>query len=261
MTSAAGRSTGGASGARAGGGVRRVEVRRLGRELGGARVDHRVAGPQAERARGRSRSRRSGTPASAGQLPVAEAGPLRGREQRGRLAGRVVAGPGEGLAGRADVRLEGDVAGHLGEEPRGDPGRLLDRRLGDAAAEQAEEPPEPRVGRLEEAARTIGAAVRWAWRVDSQAAPVSSTQRIGSSSASSASSEAARRPPRGSRTPASSSGPRRAARRRPARARGAPCSAPLRRSGRSPSPRRSPSSGCRACGRRSGTCRTGSAAA
>ena len=56
----------------AGRGVGRVEVRRLGGELGGARVDHRVAGrrPSASRAARISSGGRAG---QAGQLPVAEA--------------------------------------------------------------------------------------------------------------------------------------------------------------------------------------------
>ena len=136
-------------GLRARRGVRRVEVRRLGGELRRARVDHRVAGPEAERHAGVAKVLLP-DPGERGELPVAEARPLRGREQRCRLAVRLVAGPRERLARRPDLRLEGDVPAHLGEEPRRDAGRLLDRLLGDAAAEQAEEPPEARVGRPEE---------------------------------------------------------------------------------------------------------------
>ena len=52
---------------------------------------------------------------------------------------------------RRDLRLERDVAAHLGEEPGGDPGRAADDRLGHAATQEPEDPPEPAVRRLEEA--------------------------------------------------------------------------------------------------------------
>ena len=51
---------------------------------------------------------------------------------------------------------------------------------------------------------TIGAAVRWAWRVDSQASPRSSIQRIGASSGSSASGST----PRTAREVLDGAGPR-----------------------------------------------------
>ncbi len=65
ITSAAGRGTGGSLGRRPGGGVGRVEVRRLGGELGGAGVDHRVARPQPERQPRRAEVRPASTPARA----------------------------------------------------------------------------------------------------------------------------------------------------------------------------------------------------
>ncbi len=56
----------------------------------------------------------------------------------------------------ATSRLERDVAAHLGEEPGGDPGRLADDRLRDAPPQQSQDPPQPAVGRLEEAAEHDG---------------------------------------------------------------------------------------------------------
>ena len=135
-------------GRRAGRGVGRVEVRRLGRELGGARVDHRVPGLEAELGPGRPHVRLP-HPGQGGQVAVGEARPLGGREEAGAVRiGRV----GEARAGGAHVRLETHVAAHLGEEPGRDPGRLADGLLGHAAAEQAEDPPQPRVRRLDEPA-------------------------------------------------------------------------------------------------------------
>ncbi len=130
-------------GRRARGRVRRVEVRRLGRELRGARVDHREPGPQPERQPGRPELRRGGA-GQAGQLAIPEARALDRGEQRRGLGVRGVGQPRPGLL---DLGLERDVAAHLGEEPGGDARRLADDRLGHAPAEQAEQPPEPAVGR------------------------------------------------------------------------------------------------------------------
>ena len=149
MTRAAGRCDPRRFGLRSGRGVGRVEVRRLGGELGGAGIDHRVARAQAER----QASAAEGLLVHAGhrrKFVVPESGPLGGGEQdRGVVVGRVREPAAEG----ADLGLEGDVPAHLGEEPRGDPGRLLDRDLRDAPAEQPEQAPQPRVGRGEESAQ------------------------------------------------------------------------------------------------------------
>ena len=146
MTRAAGRVTGGASGAEPGGGIGRVEIRRLGGELGGARVDHRVARAQAEHQAGRPDLFR-GRAGQLGQLAVAEARALDRGEQLGRGGVGRIGQPG---AGGGHLGLERDVPPHLGEEPGGDPGRAADDRLGHAPAHQAEDPPQPAVGRLEE---------------------------------------------------------------------------------------------------------------
>ena len=203
---------------RARGGVRRVEVRRLGGELRGAGVDHRVAGGHAGREPGRPdalRRRRRPVP------------PARDRRSPARLAvaSSDIASPSPGsairVAGRRHVRLEGDVAPHLGEEPRRDAGRLLDVALRDAAPQQGEDPPQPRVGRGEEAAQDDGrgATARPGGSIRTSA-PSASTQAIGVARA------ARRRPgrpgpprarPPGSRRSAARPGPRPAARRRPAR--------------------------------------------
>ena len=147
MTSAAGRATGGASGRRARGGVGRVEVRRVGRELGRAGVDHRVARPKPQREPRRPQVGR-GRAGQPGQLAVAEAGALDASRAASAASGSA-ASASRG-AHRAHVRLERDVPAHLREEPGRDAGRLADDRLGDAAPQQAEEAPEPAVGRLEE---------------------------------------------------------------------------------------------------------------
>ena len=76
-------------GRRTGGGVGRVEVRRLRRELGGARVDHRVPRPKAEGQAGCAELGR-GRAGEPGQLAVPEPGALdRGEEGRGFGIGRV----------------------------------------------------------------------------------------------------------------------------------------------------------------------------
>ena len=252
MTRAAGRPDRRRLRLRSGRCIRRIEIRRLGRELRGARVDHRVAGPQAERqpARRAAPPRRRRPSSRARGRRSRPASRSRGasppRRPRDRPAGRRIA---------RTSRLQRDVPAHLGEEPRRDPGRLLDRRLRDAAAEQAEEPPQPRVRRREEPAeddrggRPLGVAGRLAG--------VAASRRPSGSARRSAPSVAAVDARKVVEASASSSGPRRAVRRRPARARGGPCSAPSRTSGRSPSPRRSPSSGCRASGRRVGNLSNG----
>ena len=215
MTSAAGRATGGASGARPGGRVGRVEVRRLGRELRGARVDHRVARPEAER-QPRGPDRAGVSAGQLGQLPVAEARALDGGEQdRRRGIGRIRE-PGDPHP-RPRPRARCCAPSRRGT--RRDPGRAADDRLGHAAAQQAEDPPQPQSDGARNCLRTIGAAVRWACRVDSQRAarvvdPADRLVGVGVA--------AVRRPP-GSRAPAASRRPRPAARRPPARARAAPC--------------------------------------
>ena len=162
--------------------VGRVEVRRLGRELGGAGVDHRVPGPQAEREPGRPELA-GGRAGQAGQLAVAEAGALDRGEELGGLARprdrRAVVPVVSTSASSATLRPIS--ARNQAAIPVASP---IDR-LRHAAAEQAEEPPQPAVRRRRNRRRTIGAAVRWAWRVDSQAWPASSTQRIGSSASGS----------------------------------------------------------------------------
>ncbi len=104
---------------RSGGRVRRVEVGRLGRELRGAGVDHREAGTQPEdEPRGPDLPRRRA--GQVGQLAIPEAGTLdRGQELRGGRVGRVR----QTRPGGRGLRLERDVAAHLGQEPGGDPGR------------------------------------------------------------------------------------------------------------------------------------------
>ena len=197
----------------------------------------------AERVRGRA-----GEP---GQLLVAEPGALgRGQELGGLGVGRRRPAACPIVA---TSRFERDVAAHLGEEPGRDPGRLADDRLRHAAPQQAEEPPQPRVGRLEEPAQhdRRGGPLGVAGRLAGLAALVDPVDRlVGLGVAGVDAGEVVER-----RGPAS--GPRPAARRRPARGRGAPCSAPSRTSGRWPSPRRSPSSGCRASGRRVGNLSNG----
>ena len=203
-------------GRRAGGGVGRVEVRRLGRELRGAGVDHRVAGAQAEGQPGGPDlvGGRAGQP---GQLAVAEAGALgRGEERRPRRrrSGRRCRAP---VA--AHLGLERDVAAHLGEEPRRDAGRLADDRLRHAPPEQPEQPPQPAVGRREEPAQDdrrggpLGVAGRFA-RLAGLVDPADRLVRVGVAGVDAR---------RGSRRSGARRRPRRAARRRPARARGAPC--------------------------------------
>ena len=263
MTSAAGRLHRRRLRGRARRRIRRVEVRRLGGELGGARVDHRVAGasaPIASRAPRTAVGRDAGQP---GQLAVAEARPLGRREERHRRrrrpARRCARRPAATSASSATLR---PISATNHER---DAGRLLDVVLRDAAPEQGEDPPQPRVRRGEEAAQDDrgGAPLGQPGRLAGLPVGVDPGDRRG---------EARRRrprvvgvdrpgPPPGSRSSAARPGPRPAARHPPARARGGPCSARPRRSGRWPSPRRSPSSGCPGCGRRSGTCRTGSAAA
>ncbi len=103
--------------------------------------------PRASRASRRAPDGGAGQP---GQLLVAEARALHGREE---LGGLVVGGIGEPLAGHGHFALERHVPAHLGEEPRRDAGRLADHGLGDAASEQPEQPPQPRVRRFEELAQ------------------------------------------------------------------------------------------------------------
>ena len=127
-------------------GVGRIEVRGLGRELRRARIHHRVPGDEAQ-GEPRGTEGVGGRAGQAGQFLVAEPGPLDGGQEFG---GRSIRRVGKPRAHRGGLVLERHVAPHLAEEPGGDPGRLPDDRFRDAAAEQAEEPPQPRVRRLEE---------------------------------------------------------------------------------------------------------------
>ena len=151
MTSAAGRGDRGGLRRRAGRGVGRVEVRRLGRELGGARVDHRVARPQPERRRAARTSPRP-SPASA----ASSRSPKPARLAVARSVGRVRVGRVGQPRGRRRARL-GLERRRSGPSRRGTTARSRwpagSTASGTPAAEQAEEPPQPRVGRLEELAQ------------------------------------------------------------------------------------------------------------
>ena len=258
MTRAAGRLHGRRLRRRAGGRVGRVEVGRLGGELGGAGVDHRVAGPQPERQAG---------------IAQAPPGPPRpGRPARGRRSRP--AWPSRGGSGPASSRGVGQVARRRRDRPleARPPGRT--RRgttalipvatwivvLRDAPAEQRQDPPQAGVGRSEEAAQDDrgGGPLGVAGRLAGLAVRADPADRGGLVVGLGV---GRRGPPRGRPGSAPRPDPRPAARPPPARGPGAPCSGPTRRSGRWPSPRRSPSSGCPASGPRSGTCRTGSGAA
>ena len=134
-------------GRRAGRRVGRVEVRRLGRELRGAGVDHRVARREPE-LRARRRTAASGTPASPPRSWSRERGPLGGREQRG--AGRrppcrrSVAPAARTSCSRRMLRpISARNQGLI-------PVAARTTSCGTPAPEQAEDPPQPRVGRLDE---------------------------------------------------------------------------------------------------------------
>ena len=114
-------------GRRAGRRVGRVEVRRLGRELRGAGVDHRVARARGRAPRRAARTAVSGTPASPAEVAVGEARPA--WRSRGAGARRSSAASTSDAPAAPHVVLERDVAAHLREEPRADPGRRPDDLL------------------------------------------------------------------------------------------------------------------------------------
>ena len=174
----------------AGGGVRRVEVRRLGGELCGAGVDHRVARPQAElfprdaerrlRDPGEAASSRSPNPARFAVASSVAASPAGSSPALARVSPAARTSASRATLRAISARNHGAMPVASWIVASGTPRRSRPRRR------QRRESDGSRKRR-----RTIGAAVRCAWRVDSQAAPVSSTQRIGSSSASSSSAGAA----------------------------------------------------------------------
>ena len=161
---------------RARGCIGRIEVRRLGRELRGARVDHRVARHDAER--------ESRLAQRLGVVPASPASSLSPKPARLTVARSSAASASRASASRSphlrDLALQRDVAAHLGEEPGRDAGRLPDDVLRDAAPEQAEEPPQPRVGRLEEPAQDErrGRPLRVAGRFAGLAALVDPVDRL-----------------------------------------------------------------------------------
>ena len=128
------------------GGIGRVEVRGLGGELGGTGIDHRVAGREPER-QPRGADIRFADPSQPRKVMIRERRALGGRQQCRRFG---VRGIGEPRAHGLHVVLQHDVASHLGEEPWRDPGRRTDHLLRHAPAQQPEDPPQSRVGRLEE---------------------------------------------------------------------------------------------------------------
>ena len=175
MTSAAGRGDGRRLGRRPGRRVGRVEVRRLGRELGGARVDHRVAGLEAERVRAAADVRLP-HPGQPGEVAVGEARPLGGREQS-RAVRRRRRRPGGAPAARTSASrptLRPISARNQGEMP------VASRMVSWGTPRRSS--PSTRHSRESDGSTnrrsTIGAAERWAKRVLSHASPRSSTQRI-----------------------------------------------------------------------------------
>ena len=256
MTSAAGRVDRRRLGRGAGGGVCRVEVRRLGGELGGARVDHRVARPQAER-----------QPRARGPLRRPPASPAISRSPN----------PARFAVASSVGRLAGRRRRRGARRPRGRPPRaatfraISARNHGAIPVASRSSPPERRAGAARGAAtggcrtaRGTGAArsaPRSAARGGSIRTPArSSIQRIGSSSAS-LRGPPRRRPRRGSRTP----GPARVLGQRPGAGLLEPAERLVQRRAERPVDRhhlaRRLHLASRASGRRSGTCRTGSAAA
>ncbi len=147
MTRAAGRSDRWRLGRRARRRVGGVEVRGLRRELGGARVHHRVA-RDAGRAPGGRPDRALPHAGERGEVPVGVGG------ARLAVTRSAAASASSGSTSRAPIARtscsSADVAAHLGEEPGRDPGRAADHLLRHAPAQQPEHPPQPRVGRLQE---------------------------------------------------------------------------------------------------------------
>ena len=237
--------------------VGRVEVRRLRGELGGARVDHRVARPR--RGRGRAAPSRTATTGTEARFAMSPSpNPKRFAVASSSAASASRGAPTSRGAHRPDLALERHVPAHLGEEPRRDPGRGLDRRLRHAPAQEREHPPQPRVGRREEALEhdRRRRALREPRRLAGLAALVDPADRrvlVGVAGEHRGEVVERRRPGRR---------PRRAARRPPARARAAPCcsAAPKVRSIAITSPVAFICAAER-CDPRRGTCRTGSAAA
>ena len=124
---------------RAAGGIRGVEVRRLGGELRRARVHHGVARHEAEFHTSQPNRLRIHA-GHLGQLAIAETGALHSGEEFG---GVCVRGVRDARADLADVVFQGHGPLELPKEPGRDAGRATDRFGGHAAAEKGEDPPQP----------------------------------------------------------------------------------------------------------------------